>query len=209
LGVLVANGCAGSWNATFPIQSEFEPGLRYNAVAVVPLKPLGGQRQSREADLASEMLLRLLRARSPFAIFHRLVDLMPAEVQGPLQIEGQTVDGLLTGRLRFSRRDRSSWERTAERSSSSQGQPVFSRRTALRLDLRVELRNLSTGRLDLTRSYAQEVLLDNDATPREREAFRALLGVVLGRLMDELAPPPALEKRALLPWNRHAAGRQR
>jgi hypothetical protein len=203
---MLLQACSGRWAASFPVRAEGPARFHYSTVVLAPVLPLGGQRQTREADTASELLHRALQERAPFRVWDRLLDVPPAEVHGPLDLEGQRIDGLLTGRLRFSRRDRSTWDRPTERATESQGQPVFARKTAFRLDLRIELRNLASGAIDLDKTFSDEVVVDSEAGPQEREAFAALLGSAISRMLDELSPPPVIERRVLLPWKPSEAG---
>jgi hypothetical protein len=203
--VALLPACATDWSVAFPAGGAAPQRFHYSALAVAPLAAVAGERQDRDATLASELLHHALRERAPFPVAERLLDgAVPDELTAPLDLDGRRVDGLLSGRMRFSRRDRSTWDSSAQRSADSQGNPVFQRRTAYRLELWLELRNLATGAIDLQRSYADEVVYDSDGLAEERDAFLRLLGSTAGQFVAEIAPAAALERRTLLPWPRGA-----
>jgi hypothetical protein len=197
-------GCASRWTASFAVPGAGAPELEYAAVGVVPMTFVAGAGADRgQAELASELLLRAVRRAAPFRVWDRLLPESAALATAPFEADGQPIDGLIVGRMRFWRRDRSGWERPRPGGTSTQGNPVFVRRTAFRLDLLVELRSLATGRVELQRGFSDELVSESDGPAFEREAFERLLARHLLQLVELLAPAPLIERRVLLPW--HAA----
>jgi hypothetical protein len=194
------SGCTQRVPVTFR-EASAPRAARYKLVAVVPLVPVGSAHSNRESEEASDIFHRILRDRAPFPVWDRLLDVPDlSEVRAPIQREGQTIDALLFGRMRFYRTDRSTWESSAERAPETQGQPLFVRRTAYRLDVRIVLRDLRTGQLDIDQAFSQEILSEEDNSAQSSDAFVLLTTGAARRLLDVLSPAPIEEHRELLLW---------
>ena len=203
-------GCSTRIPVTFQDTARSPQASRYHLVGVVPLVPVGSARSNRESEEASDILHRVLRDRAPFQVWDRLLDVPElSEVRAPIQRQGQTIDALLFGRMRFYRTDRSTWDSAAERSAETQGQPMFVRRTAYRLDMRIVLRDLRTGRLDLDQAFSQEVLTEEEGSAQTRDAFTFLMNGAARRLLEVLSPAPVEERREMLLWKESRSGEPR